>query len=266
MANFLNNDEKKISKEFLDRGYVIKKISNKKSLEYITLLIKKSAQLILGNKKYSINLDEFHNSVSTENLNQVRVEIINIMNKDKDLRFHYFNLARDFVYILAGNELMMQKNINLSIQFPRDPGSLLPIHSDVWSGDSSFEINLWLPLVNCYRTKSMYILEQKHNKKFLEFMKKNNLSSSEEIFKVLKNKVKWIKINYGELLIFNQSLPHGNVVNLEKETRWSMNCRFKSFFSPYGDKKIGEFFLPITTRAITEIGMNFEYPFKKNEA
>ena len=46
MANFLNNDEKKISKEFLDRGYVIKKISNKKSLEYITLLIKKSAQLI----------------------------------------------------------------------------------------------------------------------------------------------------------------------------------------------------------------------------
>jgi hypothetical protein len=79
MANFLNNDEKKISKEFLDRGYIIKKISNKKSLEYITLLIKKSAQLILGNKKYSINLDEFHNSVSTENLNQVRVEIINIM-------------------------------------------------------------------------------------------------------------------------------------------------------------------------------------------
>jgi sporadic carbohydrate cluster 2OG-Fe(II) oxygenase len=158
---------------------------------------------------------------------------------------------------------MMQKNINLSIQYPKDSNSLLPIHSDVWSGDSSFEINLWLPLVNCYGTKSMYILEQKHNKSFLEFMKKNNLSSSKEIFKVLKNKVKWLKLDYGEFLIFNQSLPHGNVVNLEKETRWSMNCRFKSFFSPYGDKKIGEFFLPITTRAITEVGMNFEYPFKK---
>ena len=34
MANFLNNDEKKISKEFLDRGYVIKKISNKKNNPY----------------------------------------------------------------------------------------------------------------------------------------------------------------------------------------------------------------------------------------
>jgi sporadic carbohydrate cluster 2OG-Fe(II) oxygenase len=263
MANFLNNEEKKISKEFLDKGYIIRKVSNKKSLEYITLLIKKSIQLVLKNKKHSIDLDKFHNLVSIEELNQVRLGIINNMNEDKNLRFHYFNLARDLIYILSGNELMMQKNINLSIQLPKDLSSLLPIHSDVWSGDSPFEINLWLPLVNCYSTKSMYILEQKYNKNFLEYMKKNNLSSSEEIFKVLKNKVKWLKINYGEFLIFNQSLPHGNVVNLEKETRWSMNCRFKSFFSPYGDKKIGEFFLPITTRAITEIGMNFEYPFKK---
>ena len=263
MANFLNNEEKKISKEFLDKGYIIRKASNKKSLEYITLLIKKSIQSVLKNKNRSIDLDKFHNLVSVEELNQVRLGVINNMNQDKNLKFHYFNLARDLIYILAGNELMMQKNINLSIQYPKDSNSLLPIHSDVWSGDSSFEINLWLPLVNCYGTKSMYILEQKHNKSFLEFMKKNNLSSSEEIFKVLKNKVKWLKLDYGEFLIFNQSLPHGNVVNLEKETRWSMNCRFKSFFSPYGDKKIGEFFLPITTRAITEVGMNFEYPFKK---
>lgn len=263
MANFLNDEEKKISKDFLDKGYIIKKVSNKKSLEYITLLIKKSVQSVLKKKIRSIDLDKFHNLVSIEELNQVRLGIINNINEDKNLRFHYFNLARDLIYILSGNELMMQKNINLSIQFPKDLSSLLPIHSDVWSGDSPFEINLWLPLVNCYNTKSMYILEQRHNKNFAEYMKKNNLSSSEEIFKVLKNKVKWLKINYGEFLIFNQSLPHGNVVNLEKETRWSMNCRFKSFFSPYGDKKIGEFFLPITTRAITEIGMNFEYPFKK---
>jgi hypothetical protein len=40
-----------------------------------------------------------------------------------------------------------------------------------------------------------------------------------------------------------------------------MNCRFKNLFSPYGDKKIGEFFTPITTRAITELGMDYQYPF-----
>ena len=46
---------------------------------------------------------------------------------------------------------MMQKNLNLSIQCPNDNSSLLPIHFDVWSGDSPFEINLWVPLVDCYK-------------------------------------------------------------------------------------------------------------------
>ena len=74
-----------------------------------------------------------------------------------------------------------------------------------------------------------------------------------------------MKINYGEYLIFNQSLPHGNIINIENETRWTMNCRFKSIYSPYGDKKIGEFFLPITTRAITEIGLDYRFPFSSNK-
>jgi len=61
-------------------------------------------------------------------------------------------------------------------------------------------------------------------------------------------------------LLFNQSLPHGNRVNLENETRWSMNCRFKSIFSPYGDKKLGEFFQPITLKKVSELAMNYKLP------
>ena len=86
---------------------------------------------------------------------------------------------------------------------------------------------------------------------------------SEAIFKKIKKNLKWINIKKGEILLFNQSLPHGNRVNLEKETRWSMNCRFKSMFSPYGDKKIGEFFVPITTRSMTKIGLKYKSPFIK---
>ena len=109
----------------------------------------------------------------------------------------------------------------------------------------------------------MYILEQKNYDFFKKILKKKKIRSSLEIFNKLKNKIKQLKINYGQCLIFNQSLPHGNVVNKEKQTRWSMNCRFKTIFSPYGDKKIGEFFLPITTRAMTEVGMNYKSPFGK---
>ena len=59
----------------------------------------------------------------------------------------------------------MQTRINLSIQTPKDNSSLLPVHSDIWSGDSPFEVVVWIPLVNCFKTKAMYILPPNEYKK-----------------------------------------------------------------------------------------------------
>ena len=137
--------------------------------------------------------------------------------------------------VILGNELAMQLRINLSIQLPNDDGSLLPIHSDVWSGDSPFESVVWLPLVNCFKTKSMFILPPSKYAKIKTLFLKKNLHRVKRFSKIKKH-LTWIKINYGEVLIFNQCLPHGNTVNFEKETRWTLNCRFKSVFSPYSDK------------------------------
>jgi hypothetical protein len=39
-----------------------------------------------------------------------------------------------------------------------------------------------------------------------------------------------------------------------------MNCRFKSVFTPYGDKKLGEFFEPVTLRAASKMGMDYKLP------
>ena len=158
----------------------------------------------------------------------------------------------------------MQNKVNLSIQFPKDDSSLLSIHADTWSGDSPFEIVVWLPLVDCFKTKSMYILKPEKSEKMYKYFYKNTNLTSKEIFEKIKNDVNWIDIKFGEVLLFNQSLPHGNIINEEKETRWSMNCRFKSLFSPYGDKKLGEFFEPITIRAATKIGMLYEDPKNEN--
>ena len=76
----------------------------------------------------------------------------------------------------------------------------------------------------------------------------------------IKKDLKWITIKYGQVLIFNQCLPHGNVVNKETETRWSLNCRFKGVFSPYKDKKLGEFFEPISLRKISQLAINYKLP------
>lgn len=254
---YLEKTEKKKIKSFLRKGYFISRIEDKKSLNYIK---NKFLDIIRKNLRDTSfkNFNIIHKKVSVNNLNNFRLKIIQEINNDEKFKLAYFKVARDSLYTLVGNELMMQKNINLSIQFPRDKSSLLPIHSDVWSGDSPYEINLWLPLVDCFKTKSMYILEQKNFDFFKKKINTKKISSSAEILKLVKNKIKFLNVKYGEFLLFNQSLPHGNMVNNIQETRWSMNCRFKSLFSPYEDKRIGEFFVPITMRPMTEVGINYK--------
>jgi len=261
--NYLSEEENLISKKFLSDGYLIVDISEINSYQWIENKIKKLVLKFLKISKKDLHndiLDNVHEHLSLNELNMFRMYIIEEINKLKDFKFHYFTVAKDLIYKIVGNELAMQKKINLSIQLPNDSSSILPVHSDVWSGDSPFEIVVWLPLVNCFKTKSMYILPPAKYKSLEKSFKKVVNKSSESLFKIIKKDVKWINIKSGQVLIFNQSLPHGNRVNVEETTRWSMNCRFKSLLSPYGDKKLGEFFLPITTRVATNIGLEYKEP------
>jgi len=157
----------------------------------------------------------------------------------------------------------MQLRLNLSIQTPEDDSSLLPIHSDAWGGDSPFEVVIWLPLVDCYGTKSMFLLPPEPTRELHDNFQNLADQSSEVLFKSVEEDLIWMNVKYGQFLLFNHNLPHGNRVNKETETRWSINCRFKGVFTPHCEKKIGEFFEPITLRAASKIGLSYQYPILK---
>ena len=83
-----------------------------------------------------------------------------------------------------------------------------------------------------------------------------------EIYNKHKKKFKFLSINYGEVLIFSPVLLHGNIVNKTKETRISLNCRFKSLLSPYDvfsktHRNIPHFFKPLIIKPLTKLGFNF---------
>jgi len=260
---FFTTEEIKISKEFREKGYVIRNIADQKSLNWIQ---SKFIKLIKRNYKVDNKISDlkilnfFHKKIKKSQLNIIRLKIFNKINNDKNFRLHYYKTAKPFLEAIVGNELAMQKRINLSIQLPGDPSSLLVVHSDTWAGDSPFEVVVWIPLVSCFKTKSMYILPANKNDEFNKRIAKKKYTNNEKIYQSIKKHVNWLKVDYGQVLIFNQSLPHGNRVNKEKETRWSMNCRFKNIFTPYGDKKIGEFFEPITLKPASEIGLKYKFP------
>lgn len=260
---FLTESEQQISAEYQRQGYIIRPVADLSALlwiqEQFICLIQDALELV-SDEQPDLLLNTIHEKVSIANLNAFRLRIIRGINSLDSFRRMYFRVAQPYLETLVGNELSMQLRVNLSIQLPGDDSSLLPVHADTWSGDSPFEVVVWLPLVDCYGTKAMYLLPPEPAAQLNQEFAQRAGASSEELYQAIAHQVKWLKVKYGEVLIFNQALPHGNRVNTEPETRWSMNCRFKGVFTPYGDKKIGEFFEPITLRAVSQDGMKYHLP------
>jgi sporadic carbohydrate cluster 2OG-Fe(II) oxygenase len=260
---FLTNKENEISSKYLDQGYVVEPAASLSALSWIRknfIFIIRQELNISDDFSDSDVLNFIHERVSIPALNDFRLLIIKRINSLPNFREEYYQVAKPYLDAIVGSELSMQLKVNLSIQLPEDGSSLLPIHADTWSGDSPFEVVVWIPLVDCYKTKAMYILPPVKYQMLSDNFRKMAGSSSEDLYKSVQEDVEQIKIKYGEVLIFNQTLPHGNRINIESETRWSMNCRFKGVFTPYGDKKLGEFFEPITLKPASKCGMNYSLP------
>ncbi len=268
--NFVNNDEKKIASNFVKNGYIIEKIENIPSfnrfLDKIYKIFIKKLKL-KNNKKIknkSFFFNNLHKFIKLKNINTLRLSLISDLNKDNFFKEEIFKIGRKYIELIVGNELAIQKNLNLSIHSPNDKSSLLNIHSDTLSGESPFQVVFWIPLVDVFETKSMFLLPLQESLRAIKNIKNKNLNN---VFKSKKKKLKWLRINRGEFLIFSPNILHGNVVNKTKETRVSLNIRFKGLFTPYNkvngnDRKLGFFYSPLNIKSASKIGMRFKLPKK----
>jgi len=264
LQEFYTEHEIELTRQFLKDKYMITPVEDMESLNVIRHKIAheaaKAINYSLADDQINSFLNTIHQYMSVDQLNDVRLKIITEMNREPWFRQAYFKAGRNALMALVGNELAMQRRVNLSIQFPNDDSSLLPIHSDVWAGDSPYEVVMWVPLVDCYATKSMYITDAAVDEKVqVDFSVFKN-KSSEDLYQTVKDHVKFLDVPFGSILLFSQNVMHGNRVNIESETRWSMNCRFKSILTPYHGKKMGEFFEPIVVRPLTRLGLDYNLP------
>lgn len=200
-TSFYDSEEQFLSESFLNNGYV-------KSSVFSPLLLDKVQELIVGLAAEHIGhavirdpadfLNNIHALISPHELNELRLAITKKMNQQKWLRPVYYQMASNALNMVAGNELAMQMQIDLNIHLPGDETSLLPIHADVWSDDSPFEVAAWLPLVDCQRTKSLFLLPPEPSQLLQNDFTEVAGKSSEDIFKWIEKDVQWMDVDYGQ--------------------------------------------------------------------
>ena len=260
VPDFLPPGEVELATKFHADGYVIVPAENSAALERLRSTVAGQAAAWLGlpaPEDPRAFLDAIHEHVGPEQVNEMRRTVIHDLNREDWVAQAYYALARNTIGALVGNELAMQRRINLSVQMPRDETSVLPVHADVWDGNSPFEVVVWVPLVDCTGSKSMFLLRPEDNAAHEADFRRFAGKSVEDLYRAIEPDVVCPAVHFGEVMIFTLNVMHGNRVNFEVGTRWSFNARFKSLFSPYADKRLGEFFEPITIRPATRLGMNY---------
>ncbi|MGH7327912.1 MAG: sporadic carbohydrate cluster 2OG-Fe(II) oxygenase [Polyangiaceae bacterium] len=262
-TSFADPADARLGEAFLTDGYVVAPAEDRAALDRIRDFLAAEAAQHLGLAKPAEPgrfLDEVADHLDAGRLNELRLGLIEALGAASWFRPTYFACGRRILENLVGNELAMQRGLGFSIQLPGDETSLLPLHSDAWSEDSPFEVVLWIPFVDVFGTKSMFILPRAADARWRSRLHEFAGASVEALTSAAEPDLLYLEIPYGNVLVFTHTLMHGNRINREKTTRWSINIRFKGLFTPYSDKQLGDFFDPIAIRPATRVGMNYALP------
>ncbi len=228
----------------MKKGYKIIDKYNDPSLINIEQTLAKQIKKKFPN--FKSDLSELHNQVSKKDINGLRLFLFNYLNSKINWEDKIKKICLNELKFEIGGDILVQSKINLSIQMPNDKTSILPAHSDCWSSDSPFQLNLWIPLTNAYSSNSMFILDQKQSLDIMSKIGSNKLKSFNPN-KIKTNSKQFMQLSFGQILLFNPGLIHGNILNKTKKTRVSLNLRFKSLFSPEPtrnnpDRKFGTYY------------------------
>jgi len=254
----LSNNGRKL----IDDGYFITDVEDITALDSI-----RDRFLSFLKKEWSFqtdNLGDLHKIVPLDVLNEVRYGFFKHLNSQKsEFTMKYLNLAKKAMFDVVGNEIAGNRTVNFSMQFPKDQSSLLPIHSDMFSGESEFQVNLWIPLVDAFDTNAMFFFNPEFSYSLSRDINKYENTGIDSLLDENPNEYKFLNVKYGQALIFSSGCLHGNVVNKTNKTRLSFNCRYKNLFSPYNEfeeneKKLGSFYEPVIVRAASIFGFRYK--------
>ena len=254
MSLFILSKYNMWQEQFLKDGYVILDIRNKESLYDL----RRDVYIYLAGVTdvTEANIDDYFNNyhkfgLSNEEVNNVIKNLVFEYSKDNKLNRSIFNLIENELTLLLGADILGQKRANFVAHLPNNSINNAPVHRDS-PENSQFEIVCWLPLVDTYSTKTMGILNKIDSKKAIQILFEK---SNDEYLKFYRKNAIEVNVSFGGILLFHPNIIHGPFDNIENETRFSINIRYKNLFSPPGEKNVFDFFEVMTMSALTKLGI-----------
>ena len=208
---------------------------------------KDDAEILNNIHNYIPNLDDVK-------ANALVVNILSSIGKKLDIANAVYNSSSEMISNLVGCDIACQRFQNIVFQYPGS-NRYSELHTDA-PNNSRHEIVYWLPLVDCYQTKSFYLVNAKNTKMLLTQYKENKFESWDDFKMEAISLATHLEIKFGQILGFWSGLLHGSLINNTNESRFSYNMRFKNLYAPSGLKDPLVFYEPFKISKLTEYAID----------
>ena len=148
--------------------------------------------------------------------------------------------------IVQPTEYLVQAIPNLRIVLP-DQESLhqkLQFHQGIWFGNGVGIRTIWIPVTKTLNTNSMYVVDLERSR-YITQQTINKQLSYETFERLSLETARPVNLSPGQCHLFSQEHIHGNVDNIEKITRISIDMRILLKGEPCGRKLPGGYFRSI---------------------
>lgn len=137
----------------------------------------------------------------------------------------------DLIETLCGKKLFIQRRAHTIINAPGKDQRKQWAHYEMISGISPFSYVLWAPLHDLEDEGGTYYIDQNTSTKLMKKEEKEGLINGPATFNMMKNQ-KPAHLKFGQVLVFNPFVLHGNISFESKFARIACNVRFQSYNRP----------------------------------
>ena len=209
------------------QGYAVIPIENMKAFIELRDSFIERINIPNGSEK---NIDFVRKAIAKMSKAEINTSMIDLL-KFTNLSEMIINSCPKLVESLCGKELFIQRRATIIMNVPGEEQAKQWPHYELMSGISPFTYVIWAPLHDLEDQSGAYYINRKES---LEIMKKEQsagLVNGPIVLNMMQNQ-KPTPLKFGQAIIFNPFIIHGNVPFSSKLARIASGVRFQSCNKP----------------------------------
>tara|TARA_B100000965_G_scaffold393355_1_gene404082 strand:- start:3698 stop:4402 length:705 start_codon:yes stop_codon:yes gene_type:complete len=176
------------------------------------------------------SVDNVRKSLAKMSKAEINRSMINLLSFT-NLSEMMINSCSNIIELLCGKELFIQRRAHTIINVPGEGQAKQWAHYELMSGISPFTYVIWAPLHDLDDQGGVYYIDLDKSSKIMKDEEKKGIVNGTKVLNLMDHQ-KPTKLKFGQAIIFNPFVLHGNIAFESNYARIACNVRFQSFNKP----------------------------------